>query len=159
MSKNRTGLYLGLAAAGAGGYYLYRAGGDVKGAKHEMKGMFLLPSQRHCDFLIVFSNSANLLSRFQLMPTRRARSFPAVAARRNSARALARRLVLILMKLYSSRLFSLSMVTFSSSQCFLCVALAWPLGDTASHSGHRLPLPHLVLHLMPERSGNYLSNT
>lgn len=41
MSKNRTGLYLGLAAAGAGGYYLYRAGGDVKGAKHEMKGVFL----------------------------------------------------------------------------------------------------------------------
>ena len=41
MSKNRTGLYLGLAAAGAGGYYLYRAGGDVKGAKQEMKSMFL----------------------------------------------------------------------------------------------------------------------
>jgi hypothetical protein len=40
MSKNRTGLYLGLAAAGAGGYYLYRAGGDVKGAKQEMKSMF-----------------------------------------------------------------------------------------------------------------------
>ncbi|KAJ5891078.1 uncharacterized protein N7473_007306 [Penicillium subrubescens] len=37
MSKNRTGLYLGLAVAGAGGYYLYRAGGDVKGAKQEMK--------------------------------------------------------------------------------------------------------------------------
>ncbi|KAJ5103701.1 hypothetical protein N7532_004230 [Penicillium argentinense] len=37
MSKNRTGLYLGLAAAGAGGYYLYRAGGDVRGAKKEMK--------------------------------------------------------------------------------------------------------------------------
>jgi high-affinity Fe2+/Pb2+ permease len=41
MSKNRTGLYLGLAAAGAGGYYLYRAGGDVKGAKQEMKSMFI----------------------------------------------------------------------------------------------------------------------
>lgn len=41
MSKNRTGLYLGLAAASAGGYYLYRAGGDAKGAKHEMKGVFL----------------------------------------------------------------------------------------------------------------------
>ncbi|KAJ5235257.1 uncharacterized protein N7469_004425 [Penicillium citrinum] len=37
MSKNRTGVYLGLAAFGAGGYYLYRAGGDVKGAKQEMK--------------------------------------------------------------------------------------------------------------------------
>ncbi|KAJ5924595.1 hypothetical protein N7466_008782 [Penicillium verhagenii] len=36
MSKSRTPLYLGLAAAGAGGYYLYR-GGDVKGAKQEMK--------------------------------------------------------------------------------------------------------------------------
>jgi hypothetical protein len=40
MSKNRTGLYLGLAAAGAGGYYLYRAGGDVKGAKQEMKSAY-----------------------------------------------------------------------------------------------------------------------
>jgi hypothetical protein len=39
MSKNRTGLYLGLAVAGAGGYYLYRAGGDVRGAKKEMKCM------------------------------------------------------------------------------------------------------------------------
>ncbi|KAF9889169.1 hypothetical protein FE257_007658 [Aspergillus nanangensis] len=37
MSKNRTGLYAALAAAGAGGYYLYRAGGDPKGAKEEMK--------------------------------------------------------------------------------------------------------------------------
>jgi len=41
MSKNRTGVYLGLAAFGAGGYYLYRAGGDVKGAKQEMKSMQL----------------------------------------------------------------------------------------------------------------------
>lgn len=40
LSKNRTSIYLGLAAASAGGYYLYRAGGDVKGAKHEMKGVF-----------------------------------------------------------------------------------------------------------------------
>lgn len=38
-AKPRTGLYLGLAAAGAGGYYLYRAGGDVQGAKKEIKGM------------------------------------------------------------------------------------------------------------------------
>ncbi|KAJ5095563.1 hypothetical protein NUU61_004919 [Penicillium alfredii] len=37
MSKNRTGLYLGLAAAGAGGYYMYRAGGNVGKAKKEMK--------------------------------------------------------------------------------------------------------------------------
>lgn len=44
MSKNRTGLYLGLAVAGAGGYYLYRAGGDVRGAKHQMQGWFLLSS-------------------------------------------------------------------------------------------------------------------
>jgi high-affinity Fe2+/Pb2+ permease len=34
-------MYLGLTAAGAGGYYLYRSGGDVKGAKQEMKSMFL----------------------------------------------------------------------------------------------------------------------
>jgi high-affinity Fe2+/Pb2+ permease len=46
MSKNRTGLYLGLAVAGAGGYYLYRAGGDVKGAKQEMKSMFHLFLER-----------------------------------------------------------------------------------------------------------------
>ncbi|KAJ6010955.1 hypothetical protein N7451_002367 [Penicillium sp. IBT 35674x] len=37
MSKSRMPLYLGLTAAGAGGYYLYRSGGDVKGAKQEMK--------------------------------------------------------------------------------------------------------------------------
>ncbi|CAL5870238.1 uncharacterized protein PFLUO_LOCUS4473 [Penicillium psychrofluorescens] len=37
MSKNRTGLYMGLAVAGAGGYYLYRSGGNVEGAKKEMK--------------------------------------------------------------------------------------------------------------------------
>ncbi|KAJ5692974.1 hypothetical protein N7462_002397 [Penicillium macrosclerotiorum] len=39
MSKSRTGLYIGLAAAGGAGYYLYRAGGDVRGAKNEMKSM------------------------------------------------------------------------------------------------------------------------
>ncbi|KAB8228320.1 uncharacterized protein BDW43DRAFT_217863 [Aspergillus alliaceus] len=39
MSKNRTGLYAALAAAGAGGYYLYRAGGDPKAAKQEIKRM------------------------------------------------------------------------------------------------------------------------
>ncbi|KAJ5645107.1 hypothetical protein N7507_011118 [Penicillium longicatenatum] len=37
MSKSRMPMYLGLTAAGAGGYYLYRSGGDVKGAKQEMK--------------------------------------------------------------------------------------------------------------------------
>ncbi|KAJ5094402.1 hypothetical protein N7456_010263 [Penicillium angulare] len=37
MSQSRVGVYLGLAAAGAGGYYLYRAGGDVKGAKQAMQ--------------------------------------------------------------------------------------------------------------------------
>lgn len=51
MSKNRTALYLGLAAASAGGYYLYRAGGDVKGAKHEMKGVFV---QTHKDLLYYY---------------------------------------------------------------------------------------------------------
>lgn len=43
MSKSRMPLYLGLTAAGAGGYYLYRAGGDVKGAQKEMKGMLPPP--------------------------------------------------------------------------------------------------------------------
>lgn len=37
MSKNRTGLYAALAVAGAGGYYLYRSGGDPEGAKEAMK--------------------------------------------------------------------------------------------------------------------------
>lgn len=37
MSKNRTGLYAALALAGAGGYYLYRAGGDPNAAKDAMK--------------------------------------------------------------------------------------------------------------------------
>jgi len=40
MSKNRMPLYLGLAGAGAGGYYLYRAGGNVDTAKNEMKSAF-----------------------------------------------------------------------------------------------------------------------
>ncbi|KAE8146448.1 hypothetical protein BDV25DRAFT_162406 [Aspergillus avenaceus] len=35
--SNRTGLYAALAAAGAGGYYLFRAGGDPKAAKGELK--------------------------------------------------------------------------------------------------------------------------
>ncbi|GAB1199079.1 hypothetical protein BDV32DRAFT_133667 [Aspergillus pseudonomiae] len=35
--SNRTGLYAALAAAGVGGYYLYRAGGDPKAAKQEIK--------------------------------------------------------------------------------------------------------------------------
>ncbi|KAL2788469.1 hypothetical protein BJX66DRAFT_308892 [Aspergillus keveii] len=36
-AKSRTGLYLGLGAVGAGAYYLYRAGGNPKAAKEEMK--------------------------------------------------------------------------------------------------------------------------
>ncbi|KAE8380015.1 hypothetical protein BDV26DRAFT_258114 [Aspergillus bertholletiae] len=35
--SNRTGLYAALAAAGFGGYYLYRAGGDPKAVKQEIK--------------------------------------------------------------------------------------------------------------------------
>lgn len=38
MSKSKTPMYLGLAAAGAGGYYLYKAGGDPKTATKDMKG-------------------------------------------------------------------------------------------------------------------------
>ncbi|OJJ51433.1 hypothetical protein ASPZODRAFT_127507, partial [Penicilliopsis zonata CBS 506.65] len=34
---NRVPLYLGLTLAGAGGYYLYRAGGDPQGARQEAK--------------------------------------------------------------------------------------------------------------------------
>ncbi|KAF7121590.1 hypothetical protein CNMCM5793_009060 [Aspergillus hiratsukae] len=37
MSKNRTPMYLGLAAAGGLGYYMYRAGGNPQAAKHEME--------------------------------------------------------------------------------------------------------------------------
>jgi len=36
-ATSRVPLYLGLAAAGAGGYYLYRAGGDPKQAKDQAK--------------------------------------------------------------------------------------------------------------------------
>jgi len=36
-AKSRVPLYLGLAAAGAGGYYLYMAGGDPKQAKDQAK--------------------------------------------------------------------------------------------------------------------------
>jgi hypothetical protein len=32
-------LFLGFAAAGAGGYYLYNAGGDPEAAKIQMKSM------------------------------------------------------------------------------------------------------------------------
>ncbi|KAL4873370.1 hypothetical protein BDV12DRAFT_159867 [Aspergillus spectabilis] len=35
--KSRTGLYLGLGALGAGAYYFYRAGGNPKLAKEEVK--------------------------------------------------------------------------------------------------------------------------
>ncbi|KAJ5861530.1 uncharacterized protein N7529_008840 [Penicillium soppii] len=37
MSKSRMPLYLGFAAAGAGGYYLYNAGGDPEAAKNQIK--------------------------------------------------------------------------------------------------------------------------
>ncbi|GAD93267.1 conserved hypothetical protein [Paecilomyces variotii No. 5] len=37
MSKSRTPLYLGLGLAGAGGYYLYSAGGDPQKAKEKAK--------------------------------------------------------------------------------------------------------------------------
>ncbi|KAJ5835164.1 hypothetical protein N7447_001190 [Penicillium robsamsonii] len=37
MSKSRVPMFLGLAAAGAGGYYLYSAGGSPSAAKHQMK--------------------------------------------------------------------------------------------------------------------------
>lgn len=60
MSKNRTGLYLGLAAAGAGGYYLYRAGGNVKGAKHEMKGAFFQTRRDLLYYSPIFCQRANL---------------------------------------------------------------------------------------------------
>jgi len=36
-SKSRTPLYLGLALAGAGGYYLYKSGGDPQKAKDQVK--------------------------------------------------------------------------------------------------------------------------
>ncbi|GAM39061.1 hypothetical protein TCE0_034r10292 [Talaromyces pinophilus] len=37
MSRSRLPLYLGLTAAGAGGYYLYKSGGDVDAAKARAK--------------------------------------------------------------------------------------------------------------------------
>lgn len=37
MSKSKAPMYLGLAAAGAGGYYLYKAGGDPKAATQDIK--------------------------------------------------------------------------------------------------------------------------
>ncbi|KAL2375200.1 hypothetical protein BDBG_02475 [Blastomyces gilchristii SLH14081] len=37
MSKSRMPMYLGLAAAGAGGYYLYRTGGDPKRATRQLE--------------------------------------------------------------------------------------------------------------------------
>jgi hypothetical protein len=40
VSRKNMPLYLGLAAAGAGGYYLYRAGGDSKQATNQAKRKF-----------------------------------------------------------------------------------------------------------------------
>ncbi|PYI25519.1 hypothetical protein BP00DRAFT_409335 [Aspergillus indologenus CBS 114.80] len=37
MAQSRTGVYAAVAALGLGGYYLYRAGGDPKGATQEVK--------------------------------------------------------------------------------------------------------------------------
>jgi hypothetical protein len=39
MSKSRVPLYLGLTVAGAGGYYLYKSGGDVDAATARAKGI------------------------------------------------------------------------------------------------------------------------
>lgn len=44
MAKSKMPLMLGFAAAGAGGYYLYSAGGDPEAAKNKMKSM-TLPSE------------------------------------------------------------------------------------------------------------------
>jgi hypothetical protein len=66
MSKNRTGLYAALAVAGAGGYYLYRAGGDPKLAKEEMKctsfipGFPLIISHRECEADHLYVDDANV---------------------------------------------------------------------------------------------------
>lgn len=40
-SRSRLPLYLGLTVAGAGGYYLYKSGGDVDAAKARAKGTYL----------------------------------------------------------------------------------------------------------------------
>lgn len=57
MSKSRMPLYLGLGVAGAGGYYLYRSGGDASKAKAIAQGKYsihpfppkLLTSMIHYD--------------------------------------------------------------------------------------------------------------
>lgn len=100
MSKSRTPLYLGLAAAGAGGYYLYRAGGDVQGAKKEMKGGF--PNFHGCD-----TGQAKLIPS-QSTLERPARRCPLAGMRREWARRSARRLAPVWTKLYVSLLSLLS---------------------------------------------------
>ena len=42
MANNRTTLYLGLAAAGAGGYYLYRAGEKPQTVGEEVRGELVI---------------------------------------------------------------------------------------------------------------------
>lgn len=37
MSQNRMAMYAALAAAGAGGYYMYQAGGSTRTAKEDMR--------------------------------------------------------------------------------------------------------------------------
>ena len=84
-------LYLALAGAGAGGYYLYRAGGDVGGAKKAMKSAFRFP---HNSGLLSPANT------FQLTPRRLVRSCPPVAMPRRLAPTTEKRPVRLSMKLY-----------------------------------------------------------
>lgn len=57
MSKSRLPMYLGLAAAGAGGFYLYRAGGDPQKAKDKMQSEFSpnVSSSRRSELMLMMS--------------------------------------------------------------------------------------------------------
>lgn len=45
MSRSKAPIFIGTAAVGGLGYYLYSAGGDPKVAKKQAEGKSLLPSQ------------------------------------------------------------------------------------------------------------------
>lgn len=48
MSQSKVPTYLGLAAVGAGAFYLYRAGGDPKTATQDMKSELPVASIPRC---------------------------------------------------------------------------------------------------------------
>jgi hypothetical protein len=67
MSKSRTPLVLGLAAAGGVGYYLYNAGGNAKAAEKKFESQFLFHSFSHSLLHMRFTTSPLAITDFALL--------------------------------------------------------------------------------------------